>query len=80
MCDWCHSFVGDQGVPDQNLTALSCFSMENVCPRCIDHLAVDGLRGTIMGLGGYSSVIPEEREIEIEKEKKIGKVERGENR
>ena len=39
MCDWCHSFVGDQVVPDQNSTALSRFSMENVCPRRIDHLA-----------------------------------------
>ena len=39
MCDWCHSFVGDQGVLDQNPTALSSFSMGNVCPHPIDHLA-----------------------------------------
>ena len=39
MYDWCYSFVGDLGVPDQNPTAFSRFSMGNVCPHRIDHLA-----------------------------------------
>ena len=41
------SFVGDQGVLDQNPTSFSCFSMKNVCPCRIDHLA-----GWVKGGGG----------------------------